>query len=123
MSKVSVQEDLKQFKAISAELKEYNSKCKKLREEKKIIENKIMQYLETEDKLGIKYDNLIILNKQKTIHRKLKKSEKVEAVSKFLADLGVKNSNEQTDTLFKKVLKGQEEEVNKLKITQFEIPL
>lgn len=123
MSIQAVHDDLKALKSITAELKKLNLQCKDLRQNKKIIEGKVMEYLVKIDKPGLKFENIIIVNKERTIHKPLKKKEKMLAVTEHLEKLGIKNPENEAKNLFENVMRGEAEDVNKLKITQFEVNL
>jgi len=123
MSTASIQEDLKLLKDVTAKLKKINSEAKVLRAHKKEIEGKVMDYLKQIDKPGLKYENLIIVNKEKTLCKPLKKREKMEALASHLKDLGIKDPKGETKKIFEEVMKGEPEEVHKLQVKQFEISL
>lgn len=99
--------DLKELKNISNELKRLSSESKVLRLKKKEIEDRIIDYLHKEEQPGVKYGDIIVLSKEKTTRRKLKKKEKEEKAMCVLEEIGISNTKEALDSILES-MKGEE---------------
>lgn len=107
--------DLKELKNVSFEIKRLNSECKVLRLKKKDIEERIMEYLHEVDQPGVKYGDLVVLSKERTTRKKLKKKEKEENAIVVLESMGVVNAKEALANILDS-MKGEETVVESLQI-------
>jgi len=116
--------DLKELKNISSEIKRLNAEKKILTIKKKDIEESIMGYLHEADQPGVKYGDLIVMVKESTKRKKLKKKEQEANAINIISELGVENSKEVLQRILDS-MKGEEvisdsllikEEKNKYKV-------
>jgi hypothetical protein len=112
---VKVVGELRELKNINTELKRLNAECKNLRLKKREIEDNIKAYLEREKQEGVKYEDIIVLAREKTTHRRLKKKERDEKLLSAINELGVSDSTEALETI-KESLRGEEVVVKSLQI-------
>ncbi len=75
-------------------MKRLNIELKLLRLKKKIIEDKIKEYLHVNEQPGVKYGDLVVLSKERFARKKLKKQEREENAVVVLEGLGVNNAKE-----------------------------
>ncbi len=80
---------LKEMQNVVAEIKRLAIETKLLRLKKKTIEDKIMEYLHSVEQPGVKFGNLIVLAKENTKRKRLKKKEKEEGAIKVLEEMGI----------------------------------
>lgn len=109
--------DLRELKNISSEIKRLNMETKLLRLKKKEIEDRIMDYLHTVDQPGVKYGDLIVLSKERTTRKRLKKKEKEENAVTVLENMGVMNPKEALHAILDS-MKGEETVVESLQIKE-----
>lgn len=109
--------DLKELKSITNEIKRLNLKMKELRLNKSEIEDRIIEYLEEEDQVGVKYENMVILARQKTQRRKKKKGEKEQDAAAVLEQFGIENPNEALKQVLD-AMKGEEMLVSSLQVKE-----
>lgn len=112
-----VVDDLKELKNVSSEIKRLNMEIKLLRLRKKEIEDNIMEYLHTVDQPGVKYGDLVVLSKERTTRKRLKKKEKEENATGILEGMGVANPKEALQTILDS-MKGEETVVESLQIKE-----
>ena len=91
---VEIRATLEELKGIAQEQFSLNKKLKELRERKKALETKVIEYLEANDKPGLKLDNIIFLAAEKTTHERKKKADKMKDAISILENHGVKNAEE-----------------------------
>lgn len=99
--------DLRELKNISNEIKRMNLEMKVLRLKKKEIEERIIDYLHEAEQPGVKYGDIIVLSKERTVRKRLKKKEKEEKAIGVLEELGVTNPKDALHTILDS-MKGEE---------------
>src|SRR6266404_2845613 len=99
--------DLKELKNISSEIKRLNIEGKLLRLKKKDIEDRIMEYLHEVDQPGVKYGDLVVLSKERTQRKRLKKKEKEENAMAVLETMGISDPKTALDSILDS-MKGEE---------------
>ena len=109
--------DLKELKNVSSEIKRLNAEIKLLRLKKKDIEERVMEYLHEVDQPGVKYGDLVVLSKERTTRKRLKKKEKEENAVSVLENMGVTNPKEALQTILDS-MKGEETVVESLQIKE-----
>lgn len=117
MSKQQVITELKELKKIIAEINRLNAECRVLRLKKKALEDNIMEYLDREQQEGVKYENIIVLSKERTTHKPLKKKEKDDKAIECLQGLGISNAKEMFENL-KDSMKGEEIVVKSIQLKE-----
>lgn len=80
---------LEELKSIAQEIYNLNKSLKELRERKKGLEQKVLDYLVSVDKPGVKVDNIIFMNSSKTKRAYKKKDEVVRDAVEVLKRHGV----------------------------------
>lgn len=109
--------DLKELKNITNEIKRLNIKLKELRLNKSEIEDRIKEYLEEEDQVGVKFENMIIMTQQKTKRSRMGKKEKEASASAVLEGMGIENPQEALKQIMES-MKGEEELVSSLQVKE-----
>jgi len=109
--------DLKELKNLTSEIKRLNAESKLLRIKKKEIEERINEYLHTVDQPGVKYGDIVVLTKERTTRKRLKKKEKEEKGIAVLEEMGVVNAKEALNTILES-MKGEEQVVESLQIKE-----
>lgn len=94
MSKSKVVGELKELKNVIHEIKRKNVEMKLLRIKKKELEENIMEFLRLEEQPGVKFEDIVVLSKERTTCKKLKKTEKEENAIVVLENLGISNPKE-----------------------------
>lgn len=90
MSDVSLADNLKNLQNLDEEIKRTISNLKKLRIEKKRIEELVKETLEREQKPGVKIGNIGFFLQEKSVSRRKTKFEKENAILTILDQAGVK---------------------------------
>jgi len=90
---------MKQLYDIEKETEYLREKTKKINKKKKDLENKIQTILSKIDLEAIKYENIIVYNKTKTIKTKLTKTEKTKSIKQALTEMGIDNPDEVLKTI------------------------
>lgn len=91
--------DLKELKNITTEIKRLSAETKVLKLKKKEIEERISDYLKEENQPGVKYGDIIVLSKESTRHRRLKKKEKEEKAVAVLEEMGIADAKQALTTI------------------------
>lgn len=112
-----VVDHLRDLKTVTTEIKRLNAQVKLLRIKKKEIEDSIMEYLHEVDQPGVKYGDLVVMHKERTTHKRLKKKEKEENAVSVLENMGVMNAKEALQTILES-MKGEETVVESLQIRE-----
>lgn len=113
----AIREDLRELSNIIEETKRVFDTLKKLRERKKELEQRLIDYLQNTEEVGLKYESFIFIPKDKKIRKKLKKSERDEKAVQVLQDYGVEQPKEAYVKLIE-AMKGDEETIPSIKISE-----
>jgi hypothetical protein len=100
--------EMNQLKCIDLEIKRLNAKIKELKQGKKQMETRIMNYLERAQMNGAKTSDMVVLAREKTVNTKKKKDEKVEDIASILKSAGVVSNVNDTVNKVLEALKGDE---------------
>lgn len=109
--------DMKELKAIMSETKKISDKLKELRSRKKQLETNILEYLETNEQPGVKYQELIVLRNEKTTFTKKKPKEREQEVVRILEENGISDPRN-VYKLIGEAGKGEEVSVTRLRVKQ-----
>jgi hypothetical protein len=112
---MSIVEDVKQLKLLDIEIKRQQTELRKLRNQKKNCEKRIMDYLETTEQPGLRFQGMTIIAKESNKRRYRKKKDKEEAGEMILRRHGIYNSKEALDELLQ-AMRGSPERESKLHI-------
>jgi hypothetical protein len=112
-----IRQDLKELSNIIEESKRLMDELNTLRGRKKELEQRLIEYLQNTDEVGLKYESFIFIPKDKKIRKKLKKKERDEAAVRVLGDYGVEQPKEAYVKLMD-AMKGEEEVIASLKISE-----
>lgn len=96
--KSAIVRDISQLKEIDIQLKRYRKEIKQLRDAKEQCEKRILEYLDTNDQPGVKYDGITIIAENRRRRKYEKKQNKIERGMEVLTRKGISVSNSQ-DTL------------------------
>ena len=100
--------EMNQLKCIDLEIKRLNAKIKELKQGKKQMETRIMNYLERAQMNGAKTSDMVVLAREKKVNTKKKKDEKVEDIASILKSAGVVSNVNDTVNKVLEALKGDE---------------
>lgn len=109
--------DLKLLKNITTEMKRLKAQLKLLSLQKQEAEDRVKEYLEKEQQVGVKYDNIIIMSKESTQREKLKKNEKLERGINVLENAGVLQPKEVLTNVLES-MKGDKIAVTKIQMKE-----
>ncbi len=109
--------DLKELKSITNEIKRISIRLKELRLNKSEIEDRVMEYLDQEDQVGVKFENMVILARQKTKRVKKAKKDKDSDAAAILESYGIENPKEALKQIMDS-MKGEEEIVSSLQVKE-----
>ncbi len=99
--------DLKELRNIVNEIKRLQNETRGLRLRKKVVEDKICDFPEDNNQLGIKIDSIAVIKKEKKQRHKKNKTEKEECATAILDKEGIKNSKHVLKTVLDS-MKGEE---------------
>lgn len=120
MSQSAVVSDLKLLKNITMEMKRLKAQIKVLSLQKQEAEERIKDYLEREQQVGVKYDNIIIMSKESTQREKLKRDEKMERGINVLEGAGVLQPKEVLTNVLES-MKGDKIAVTKIQMKESKV--
>lgn len=112
---MSIQSDIDELNNINIEINRYQQLIKEYKKQKIIIENRVINFLQSQDTHGVRYNNKAVVLENKEYRNKKKKTEKFKDIASVLQSHGV-NINE---TLIKDIInaqKGQSRTNNVLRI-------
>lgn len=107
--------DMKSLKDITQEIKRMAIEIKKLNLQKKVIEERIKEYLEENNQPGIRYGELVILANERKGYEKITKNEKKNKIYEVLQNNGVDDPIGVYDEILKSS-KGEEKKIVTLKL-------
>jgi hypothetical protein len=117
MSSAQIASDMRELKNINKEIKRNGMILKQLRDRKKNIETNILKYLRQNEQSGVKYEDIVAVQKERKTRERKTQEEKKEDIVKLLENNGIRNA----DNLYKELLetmKGKEELVPVLKVKE-----
>jgi hypothetical protein len=109
--------ELKELKSLTYAIKELRAQLKVLTVQKKQKEEVIMDYLRDNNQPGVKYQDLIVLSKERTTFKRLKKKEKEENAIEVLESMGISDPKNALQTILNS-MKGEETTVESLQIKE-----
>ena len=111
----SIQSDINELNSIEKELKRLGEISRKLRKQKKDVEDRIIQYLKFKNQPGVKFGGnaLVLEEKTRKVSRKKKEYENVSL--RILRENGVNNAEEVFNELLKAKIHN-ESSISKLKM-------
>jgi hypothetical protein len=115
MSAQQVQCDMRELKAVNAEIKRLQGELTQFRIKKLELEKSIQEYLEKTDELGIKYQDLVIVRTSRKKREKKTIEEKEHDVIQLLQSKGITNADETYEQIIE-AMRGKTMKVPSLKI-------
>lgn len=112
-----IAETMKELKDIVSAIKTMNSQIKELRERKKVLEEKVLSYLEDTNNPGIKYKELVVIKNESITHAKKKKKEREESIINILQQQGIQDPKKVYAEILASSL-GEEKQTTKLRVKQ-----
>ena len=94
MSAQQIQSNMKELREIEIETKRKKEELKKLIEKEKQLKKIITKYLYENDQPGIKYQDLVVLAKEKKTRERKTKNERNQDIEEILLQNGIRNTNE-----------------------------
>jgi hypothetical protein len=91
---MSIQSDLHELDMLEAEIKNLQNQIYAFKKQKKIVEERVIQFLKNQETQGIKYKDKAILLETKNFRNKKSRSEKMNDISSVLRKHGIKNSED-----------------------------
>lgn len=107
---------VKELEQIRNEIKRNNDANTKLRKRATVIENHISGYLDSSKQPGFKYNGKKFVLQEKTRHKRVKKKDKEDNVTRILKEVGVHDPKRVYERI-QDAQKGEEVEIRKLKIS------
>ena len=89
---MSIQSDLHELDMLEAEIKNLQTQIYAFKKQKKVVEERVIQFLKNQETQGLKYKDKAILLETKNFRNKKSKSEKMNDISSVLKKHGIKNS-------------------------------
>ena len=114
---MSIQGDLDEMNNLNLEIQRLNGVIKDYRKQKKVVENRLIQYLKTQEQKGLKYNDQAVVLETKNGRAKKKKSEKVDSIVDVLRKYNLKIQDHMIDDILD-AQKGKEIKSEKLKIVK-----
>jgi len=118
IQKMSIKSDVLELESIRAEIKSLAAKRKELRKREKVVEERIIQYLEIKEQPGLKHHGTAIILEQKEARERKKAKERDMDAKLVLERYGISDA----DRVLAEVLearKGNKVPVKKLKIKKY----
>jgi len=106
--------DVQELKELDTELKRLRKDVARIRSLKESCEQRILEYIETNDQPGVRFKDITIVAESRTTRRPTKKSERLERGQQFLQRYGVHNSERALEELMEE-MRGEPEPVSKLR--------
>jgi hypothetical protein len=103
------------LKSLNVEYARLKEELKAIQEKRKVCEERILYYLDTNDQPGIKYKDVILLSENKNGRKRCDKKSKLQKGSDFLQNLGISNSKEVFENLMN-TLKGSPVSISQLNL-------
>lgn len=107
---------LEELKNIAQELHNVNARVKELRARKKELEAKVVSYLETNDKPGLRLDNIVFLAAEKNARARKKKVDVTTDMKKVLEKHGIRENVDEVMKEIEDARKGESSTVPVLKM-------
>lgn len=107
--------DVNELKSLNVEYARLKEELKSIQEKRKLCEERILYYLETNDQPGIKYKDVVLLAENKNSRKRCDKKSKLQKGAEFLENLGVSNSKVAFEQLME-TLKGSPTSKSQLKL-------
>jgi predicted oxidoreductase len=107
--------ELQELQQITVEIKRLNIEMKSLRDKKKKIEEDITKYLHEVDQPGVKYGDIVVLSKETTKRKQLKKKEKEANAIEVLQKMGIMNPKQALASI-QESMRGEETIVESVEI-------
>ena len=111
----SIKGDIQELERINAEIKRMSIHVKALRKQAKVVEDRIVEFLNVKNQPGVKYDEKAIMVENKTKRGPKKVVDRENDSLRILQDYGIENPKKVLDEILE-ARKGSEEEIKKLKI-------
>lgn len=112
-----IREDLRELSTLIERSKKLQEEIGTIRERKKELETRLIEYLQNTDEVGLKYESFIFIPKDKKIRKRLKKKERDEAAVRVLEDYGLDQPKEAYSKIMD-AMKGEEEIIPSIKISE-----
>lgn len=116
---MSITNQMNELNNVTLEIKRLSDNLRELRKTKKEIENVILEYLKEKDQPGVKFQGKAFVLESKSKRIPKKKTQKKEDAIRILENCGLNNPEKILEQLLE-ASKGDEEEIQKLKITKLE---
>jgi hypothetical protein len=115
MTSTVIQDEMKELKAVEAQLKTLSEQSKELKSRKKELTASILDWLVKTDRPGCMYEELVVLRGEGKSRCPLKKKEKEAAAIRVLEEQGVQQPERLFETM-KNAMTGEREMEPKLSI-------
>ena len=108
MSAQQIQANMKELREIEIEIKRKKEELKFLTEKEKNLKISIKQYLYQNEQPGIKYQDLVVLAKERKTRQRKTKDERNQDIEEILIQNGIRNTHEVL-TEISEALRGKEQ--------------
>jgi hypothetical protein len=106
---MSIQRDLDELNSLNIEINRLYQTIRDYRKQKKIIEDRIINFLKHQESQGVRYQDQAVLLESKDVRSKKKKSEKIDDIATVLQKYGIQKS----EKLLNDILEAQRGQTNK----------
>lgn len=91
---MSITDDVIELKGLNSEIKELSKTLKTLRSYRKKCEDRILEYCETNQQPGLRYQDMVLVVETKERKKRSKKDERVSALGQLLESYGLPTSTQ-----------------------------
>jgi hypothetical protein len=114
-TKMSIVREVEELQSITNEIKRLNIRMKRLKAEKKRVEDLILEYLDSNDQPGVRHNGTTIVCERRNKRSYKKKSAKLEDAQAILQRYGISQTKEALDDIME-ALRGEPLEKRVVKV-------
>lgn len=112
---MSIKADINELNQVNAEIKRLGDLGRTLKKQAKVIESRILEYLQSKEQPGVKFNDTAIIVENKVKRGSKKTAERENDAIRILEDNGIDNAKQVLNQILE-ARKGDEEEIKKIKI-------
>jgi glutamine synthetase adenylyltransferase len=114
----SIHSDINELNSLDVEITRINDELKKLKKQKKKVEERIIQFLKFKNQQGFKYGNNAILLEEKTKKLNKNKKEHENETMNILREHGIEDPEKVLQKIKDAKLSDNTTQLNKIKVTK-----
>ena len=89
---MSIQSDLDELNNLNIEIHRLSNLIRDFRKQKKIIEERVIHFLKTQETQGVRYNDQAVLLESRNVRNKKKKTDKIQDISSVFRKHGIQLS-------------------------------